>query len=467
MSKFHKKKTNLDLIIIMSCLTQVQRNLLAQFPKDFTFVLDSNKYYCNTYLACIFSPFVSNLLRSDPLLSLITIPIHDPTFLFSKIIDYIYGKQIKISKNSNDFGTFIKIVNFLLIKPLSQSIQQTISSLSDAIKILTCEESQVFSSQIQIDYIATHFYEMTEELIKTLSPFHLEMILQSPLLIIKDENTLFSLLVSHPNISENQHLLKYIYFRELSPDNYSRFISFDFTTQDFLQQIRCSYITHRKVFPQTEKVECLFKKGKSIFSFLWYHYGKNPCEFNAISVTASSQAECLKQTKDIIQQTGIHEFSTFSTRDIKGSYIIFDFRKFSINPQVCKITLTRQCSFYPLEIQILLYDDKKEIISNFIYDIKNQTHCGAEIYLSFNFLKDGLIHPKNHQRLPFDRFCRFILIRQIGTNSGHNYCFQLSKVDFYGVLSLSPPTNPVNNSDVQSLTIPNLNQKKIELYTLS
>lgn len=179
--------------LLTNCILNVP---FQMYDNDFTFIVNGNEFKTNKIISDLLSPKICNLHQIDPTFDTFVINTKYNGY-FSFFLNLINFNQQEVPEEESEFiSEVIEILcNELIkvIKPL-QDIEITFENVFDFLKL---HEKNIvtFSDSIQkeVEFIASHFYEINEEQeeqLKQLSTETIELILKNSHLELIDEEQL-------------------------------------------------------------------------------------------------------------------------------------------------------------------------------------------------------------------------------------------------------------------------------------
>jgi hypothetical protein len=165
--------------------------------KDFRFVSGSDSFFCDRFQAAFLSPRVASLLLSDPTIDSFTL-IHADCRSFELIDKMIVGDSVFV--NEMNVGVFEGLIEDLDNSELIDSILSFIEdSEPQNIKTFISQMNHKVRFNIrptrECELIASHFSEMTQEMIEKIDIETMKDILGMESLCISNEDDLFSLII--------------------------------------------------------------------------------------------------------------------------------------------------------------------------------------------------------------------------------------------------------------------------------
>jgi hypothetical protein len=198
--------------------------------KDFTFSCGSDSYSCSKFEAGFICPLVRELLAQDITTNEFALPIFEPplsALSFRDLFSLSRGEGFCITDHNFDsFKCFAKSVgNHELMELLvSFKFGDRCSSRSNALERhlissffgLPCSES--------LDYLASHFYELDAELVRSLDSDDLCLILPSSSLQLYDEDSLVDFILTVQG-DRAKRFLCYVHSEYLSVSGIARLLN--------------------------------------------------------------------------------------------------------------------------------------------------------------------------------------------------------------------------------------------------
>ena len=314
---------------------------------EFEFVF-GNKVCCIPYvLSEYLSPKVARIRRCDPL-------CYSYTFQDSEVFDALEslvsnlrsGQALRVEKSN--FPALLRLAHELENGELLSSLIGTSDikslSLEKAILLLRAgiDLGTAFSSQFENlrDFVASHFHALGKQILDELDLETLQLLLSSPSLQIKDEDSLYDFVRSRSeDDSRFTSLFEFICFDYLSVDRIENFAFF--VNENLLEGINSAIwrsICRRLILevkpkrnPRAVCKEFICNGSNSlngIISYLSDKCGGNVHDQGIVNVTASSFID-VRVPKHAVE---IRSDSEFCSSDEENSWICYDFKDRRVIP---------------------------------------------------------------------------------------------------------------------------------------
>jgi hypothetical protein len=397
---------------------------------NFTFIAGIHRFECNKFEAAFLSPTVTNLLVNDCMLCEYDLGDCDlDSDTFHEFLSICRGSSFVVTDS-----------NFESIKSLSKSLgndelrdilfssrfSDNDLTVEDSIKRVEFHRLFECSSSTEIDFLASHFFEIDESFLRSLDLPVFEAVVSSESLKLLDEDSLLTAILDFG--SSGLSLLHHIQSEYLSVDGINRLlnsISFDDLNKDLWSSLcrRLRSPISISSLPCSRFRGWVFELDSSrrfeggIISHLTPKSGENVHTLGIVSITASSSS------RNQCYQVADYEWKDYwNSSSASGSWIQFDFK------------------------------DRRISVSD--YTIKSDGHGGSHLrHWSVEGSTDGQSWVSLDRRDTSDlngdyivrsyhctlsdakSFFRYIRLIQTGTNSSNYHQLQLCNLEFFGSLS--------------------------------
>jgi hypothetical protein len=317
------------------------RNITHQV-NDFTFVVGPQRYQCPTFVAEFLSPRISESRLIDVTVHELSIPVDDSGGVFGQVLSLGRGCDVPVTHENCDVIERIccELGNSELFEILFPELdaEQSIENVLHRLAFLSSMKCNVSG---EIDFISSHFYEITNpiEALKSLQPSVIFEVISNSKLKIATEDLLYDFVASIVEAnSELSPLFEFIRFEYVSTSKFIEFYglilrSFEYLSRSLWQNLgsRLSYpisasTSNGRVFERPPPRGKEFTPSSSsclngIVAHLTRECGGNVHTHNVVSVTASSS-----QYGDVGQIADLQSDASFYTRNSRGSWICYDFK---------------------------------------------------------------------------------------------------------------------------------------------
>lgn len=329
---------------------------LQMFDNDFSFIVNGEEFKTSKIISDLISPKVCQSHLSDPTTDQFIINTHHRGN-FSNIINLINFNKNSIPDDEIPF--VFEIIKKLGNKSIEVSLKSsyediTIDNVIDIIR--RHEKNEIFFSkqlQEEIDFLSSHFFELTEndeEMLNLLSLETLGVVLGNSKLKLRDEDQLISIINElYSKDSKYATLYSYVYFSNVGENIIEEFVEIynisDITqeiwasiSQRLIQQIKISLseqINNNRYKGKNKHdkqgISLLYKNDSQFSGIIKYLKNKYKDNIeNEISITASSIPNPARQPRNVIlYEDKSKDF--FSTNE-SNPWICFDFKDYSIRP---------------------------------------------------------------------------------------------------------------------------------------
>jgi hypothetical protein len=194
--------------------------------KDFTFHVGSNEYKSSSFLAFFFSPKLSRLHRIDPTIDEYWVETEDREELFEKILSVCQGCEFRVTSENRAFVTSLanEFENEELFVLCLDAIGEALTPESAAER-LCLKISHGIGAEVELDFLASHFHELSSDLLDRFDCNALSAILSRDSLVVSSEDSLFQLAATRfANSAEFFRLFEFVAFGCLSSDSLRAFV---------------------------------------------------------------------------------------------------------------------------------------------------------------------------------------------------------------------------------------------------
>lgn len=439
---------------------------------EFIFHFGNCKIQMNNIFAEFLSPIVSRLHQSDPTIDSIHYKTpkngNSPTYeeLFSEEIVQLLkeisrGQQISINK---DQSIKLQQISILLCNnELFDSIEKLYpeetkdDKINEYLNKLTLFQNQIIAKIIEedidfsslIDIIASHFYQIDKNQIKSLPKSLLLKILSNTHLKIEDEDTLFEIIKEifeeRENENENKNkeedeeeeeltifdFYEQINFSGLSDEKFKEFLEiFDPTKMtNSLWKKLCNRFLNKEINKDRYSGQKFLFKGKESESFQGIIYqltkecGGNVAEKGILSISSFPEHQSYP-SKNAVDFENIQ--SQVITYGDNNAWLMYDFKEKKVQPTHYSIRSrpSGKGSDHPknwvIEGSNTGGNDWK------ILDSQNDVTCldDKSVFHTFEI----------KEKYSKDEFYRFLRLRQTGPNSANCYQLCLSALEYFGTI---------------------------------
>lgn len=198
-------------------------------PKDFEFVVGAKSYSCPCIIAEFLSPKVSQMRLLDPTATKYVVRTKDPKNLFPSLIEMAKGQKVNATNESLSFYiTVIKeLGNFDEITEILKLVMDVreLNAGNALDQMLLREELTGSMAEKELEFIASHLYEVQDSSLIKLSYDVMDAILSHPNLKVNNEDELYELVCKFiAKDSSYVGLLQHIRFEFLSEGVMTSFV---------------------------------------------------------------------------------------------------------------------------------------------------------------------------------------------------------------------------------------------------
>lgn len=428
-------------------LTALLNVPLNNYDKDFTFIVNGERFQTSKIVADLLSPRISKMHRNDPTFCEFNITTESKGN-FSKFLKIINFQSNEIS--DEDISFIAEIVSILDNDFLEVAIPtiENENSIEDTLKLVQKHEKcGIFYSKVlneEIEFISSNFYQITEdddEEFKKLSIKTIENIIKNNHIQLKSEDQLISIInqlyVNDPSIS---YLYEYVDFLNVSQEKIVDFINiFDINditqmmwrtmSERFKQKIiKPSESALKSKIKKIDGIQIQYDKEKvfdGIFNYLTLH--SNSSLNSKVSIYSSS---CYNNESEYDHRNVciFDNYKIFRSNNTESSWIKFSFYSDSVIPY-----------HYTIKSSKKIYVNRKQYNKNpksWVLEGSNDNdhwiildeRTDVEDLCEENVTKTFSI--QNWQNEAF----KYLRLRQTSKNWNGDNEFVINSVEFYGTL---------------------------------
>jgi hypothetical protein len=414
-------------------------NLPTETENPFCFVVGDSQYQCSFCVAAYLSPKIGRLCSLDRSLNEFDIETIDDRFLFERFLSLGRGVEFTIEPSETEFFLSVseELENTELFSFLFDQLNEELS-VGSFISRLGWSRRMKCPAVREIEFLASHFYELSRSDFDGLNIDDVHEILSHPALKLANEDGLFDLVAAHfddgPEAADYFALLEFVHFEYLSLDTIHRlkemsFVFVNYLTVSIWERIceclcprdsRCSSLGFRYIGqPLFSKRSGDTSPLDGIIAFLTTKCGGNVHDHwvvNITSLSCSGQAYLPKNAADL------HANTKFGSLNAEGQWLCYEFK-----------TGTIVLTGYTIRSQ---YDKGPNA-----YHLKDwvvETSKDGSAWVSVD-VKTGnaQLNAQNvtcYFQLPPDTSdeCRFVRLRQTGRNHGGDLSIWLSSFEVFG-----------------------------------
>ena len=420
-------------------------NAAALEERNFVLVVGGVEYPCCRFQACFLSNRVSRLLSSDCCISRLSLKISDGMGHFKDVMSLMNGNEISITPANAPFLEACAReleCDELLGRIISLQLDSDVSLWNVADRIRIKGESHL-DYKSEIDFLASHFYEVGLDVLRRLRISDLELVLVNSQLKLESHDQLYDLIRSLADDCGDDYfiLLRHVQCKQLSESRRSQFLDqifpdlVDAAVWKSLCECAGGYNGSNKGEPLTKGEQhcsnesathkeptppkfCEFTTRNGAFNGIIRHIrnicGGNPHSMRQLTITPSSR---LGPWERVIDYGWCSHWYSFNEPD---SYLQFDF----MSRRVCLSAYSLKsapCECHLLSWVIEVSDNGYEWD---VVDLRN-THD----------LEGAFIEKTYYCNRPKNRFVQYIRLLQTGQNSSNCDNLVLSEIEFFGKLT--------------------------------
>jgi hypothetical protein len=200
---------------------------LNSFESDFEFIVENEVHKCPAFFAEFISPAVGRCRVSNLTVNTFTVEVSGVCGLFSQVIELCRGFEVNIAETS--FPGIVLILQALdsidFAAPFLEVILNEDITEANVKARLRLKDQNCFDHEAEISYLASHFEECHEGILRELTIPELTTVLSHHSLRVKNEDLIYDFICSFLDLNEEyQSLLESVQFEFLSNNCFSKFI---------------------------------------------------------------------------------------------------------------------------------------------------------------------------------------------------------------------------------------------------
>ena len=402
--------------------------------KNFVFVVGGVEYRCCRFQACLVSSRVRRLLASDCCISRVCLNVMDDEGHFRDIVSLMNGKQISITNANAAFlaSCARELENGELLDRINSFNLDGDVSMSNVVNRIRMKSECHSNYKSELDFVASHFFEVELSVLKCLSVTDLEMVLLNPLLKLESEDKLYDTIIAlaGENGDDVLVLLRHLQIEFLSETKLGVFLNLIFPDLvSYCWGSLCECL-HRfcglggKEDVKNDKRYRLefetFTSEKGPFNGIVQHLrgecGGNPHEKGVISITASGTSW------QLCHYVVNYDYSKWwISNNQTDAFIQFDFKSKRVCLSQYTLKSDGNSGWHLLSWALEVSDDG---LTWEAVDERNTNDL------------DGKFVVKTYEcSNRSDRFVRFVRLRLAGKNSSNDDTLQLAAIEFFGQIT--------------------------------
>lgn len=415
---------------------------LQNYQKDFTFIVNSERFETSTFAAELLSAQISKIHLSDPTINEYSINTETQGD-FNKIIKLINFEKQQFSED--DLPYITEIIETLEISNVFIDIESENDELSLNNFFSHLKKHQdhpkIYNKKLQedISFFISHFHELQEEFLSKIKEGNFDIdlcvideVLRDPKLELETEDELFEFVSDLYELDVKYSILyEYVEFVNVSCPCMKKFVEkFDFNDLDIrtwssitnrlVQEIKKdeSFKSRHEYLspPFLIKIEPKNNEFDGIFNYLQTHGNIK----NELAITYSSSVG--NDSFGLLQYEDKNNF--FETQNSPNSWICFEFKNHQVIPSDYIIRSYKGGEDYnhPKAWKIEGSTDKQKWIP-----LDSQTN-NDEFKKGVSHVHLFHISNNEHNNEPF----KYLRLQQTGQNWNNNHYLLLNSIEFYG-----------------------------------
>ena len=424
-------------------LTTGRMKEAAKYESDkFAFVVGDERYECGRFRACFFSQKVCRILAADATADTVKVGVEDPGEMFKGVVALMNGEQITITGENARFleacarelendELLARLVDFRLKRE-----ELTPQNVVDRMHIK--KEFGIQCDQ-EVRFAAEHFYEVSADVVRTMSLDELEMVLCHGGLKLISEDALLALLLELA--SEDvaySGMLRYVRFQFLSKESLDSFLErvFPDLLDGSIWDSICGCLRllngsevgkagipseryHSAVKKKKEPAGIEFTPDKGAFSGIISHLrsqcGGNVHVKGVVNITASGNGN-----NSCHQITDYGWNGTWYSKNEPNSWVQFDFKAPIVCVKAYTIKSPQQANHYCRQWVVEVSDDGQSWVA-----IDTESNDDLRGSLTVKTFQCGS---------PSSGFSRFVRLRQTGKGGDGDDFLDISELELFGTL---------------------------------
>ena len=414
-------------------LTAGRMKEAARYQSDkFAFVVGDDRYECGRFQACFFSQKVCRILASDAPADTMKVAVDDPRDMFKVVVALMNGEQITITGENAKFleACARELENDELLSAfIDFKLNREDLTPENVVDRMHIKKEFGIPCDQEIGFAAEHFYELSADVVRTMSLDELEMVLCHGQLKLISEDALLRLLLELA--SEDvaySGMLRYVRFPFLSKESLDSFLErvFPDLLDGPIWDSICAclrLLNGSEVGIPSERYHSEAKKeftpDKGAFSGIISHLrsqcGGNVHQKGVVNITASGN-----DLNKCHQITDYGWNGAWYSKDEENSWVQFDFKA----PIVCVKAYT-------------IKSPQKEYwyCKDWVVEVSDDGKSWVAIDTESNDELRGRLTVKTFQcASPRSGFSRFVRLRQTRVNPVGTFHFNISELELFGTL---------------------------------
>lgn len=403
--------------------------------EKFTFVFGGHDFVCSRIQASFISGKVRRALWSDVTADRLIVDIRGDVSLFDVVVKLMNGECIEVNGQNAQFMRDVSV--FLDNNELTKLVTSVIENeeelcLENVIDRLRMKQVIELNIDNEVDFVASHFYELEEQQISVLSVDDLDSIFRSSSLQVKDEDSVLNVVLSHvDSVTNNYPLLRHICPEYLSEDRLSEYFLMASSGvigdvwpvicdcvrrfgSSLVQTYIFNSVPHFRNGSATFQV-CEDDPFKGIISHLSTKCGGNVHERGIVEITASSTYG--DNQPHMVTDYGWNDY--WWSYSLENSWIMFEFKTVSVSPTGYSLKSGGSGGEHLLKWVIEGSNDNKLWM---VLDERDTSELNGE-YITRSYSLSS----------PNDAFFRSLRLRQTGKSSYESDTLMLSEIEFFGL----------------------------------
>ncbi|OHS98043.1 hypothetical protein TRFO_35607 [Tritrichomonas foetus] len=307
------------------------------FEKNFTFHLGKQEIKCSRSQAAFLSKACYDKFLSDSTVDSFSFRTEKTEFFLPYIYKLINGDAVDINSLSSDqmsiFRNMLVELDSLSLLSSLKSFQETITK-DNCVEILNKKTLFALDVTEEQEFISSHFYEIEQSHLLTISIDNLKKIVESSKLLLNNESSLCDLIIKYDDPS----LLPFLEYSSLEMKDWKAlFDHFSFSCFESSWPLITSFIINNQFTKNKTNnasrynsiIAINYKNSKfdGVFSYLTNKNGSNPASDETISIIASGWDKYNTSCSSILDSAKRNESDWYFG---SNSSMIFDLKSYQL-----------------------------------------------------------------------------------------------------------------------------------------
>lgn len=418
--------------VILMRVINLSHKGVSRLGNNFDFALKMGDYNleCTKSQISFISPYIYSLLLSDPTINQYELKTLNTSSCIPVIQSLLNGLPASLPLNQINilYAIALELKNDELLSLVNVELMN-----ENVIEIMKAKYNLSLDIEREIQYIASHFYELNKEM-HSLDLTIIDSIISSRDLIVMSEHELFNFISSLININgdEYRYLLKYLCLEYLDNDDMKIFVHLieQSDVEDLLPCIYRRLLCKVAYYPLYHLEKRRFRgfvpytghKFQGIFSLMWKWNKACPLEKGLINIEETTDRS-ISSVPYLIDPEKRNQTDWYCvTNNVEGAGFIIDFKDKKV-----------QLSGYSLKAHSIKYSNTNFVKSWIVEGSNSKNRWKTIDYQKSNLLQSNLAEGywPCEKSSPY-RYFRILMTDK--NTSGYNY-FALHAIELFGSIS--------------------------------